>query len=222
LGGAGDAARTGSAVMRGDGAMTAANILTLGRLLAAPVFVLLLIRETRDSLWIASAIFVLATLTDAFDGYLARRTRTTTPVGRWLDPIADKILISGAYLAFLSLGVPAVKAWMVIVIVGRELLVSALRSLAKRRGVIIHSSQVAKWKTGFQMGVALAILLFMSLRARESASPEYWTRPGGETFSTALNVALLITIALTVLSGWDYLWKNRAVLRSTSSRGASL
>jgi CDP-diacylglycerol--glycerol-3-phosphate 3-phosphatidyltransferase len=193
--------------------MNLANALTMFRLIAAPVFVYLLVRETRDSLWAASILFVLAALTDAFDGYLARRKGTITHMGRWLDPIADKVLISGAYLAFLSMGVAAVKAWMVAAIIGREVLVSALRSLAGRRGVIIHSSQLAKWKTGLQMGVALAILALMCLRSTQNPAPGYWIDPGSEEARTALVVAILLTITLTILSGVDYVWKNREVFR---------
>jgi CDP-diacylglycerol--glycerol-3-phosphate 3-phosphatidyltransferase len=193
--------------------MNLANALTTFRLLAAPVFVFLLVRETRTSLWIASSVFVVATLTDAFDGYFARRKGTITHIGRMLDPIADKVLISGAYLAFLSLGVNAVQAWMVAAIIGREVLVSALRSMAGRRGVIIHSSQLAKWKTGLQMGVALAILILMCVLASSNPSPGYWTDPGSDEARTTLFAALLLTITLTILSGLDYVWKNREVFR---------
>ena len=136
-----------------------------------------------------------------------------------LDPIADKVLISGAYLAFLSLGVNAVKAWMVAAIIGREVLVSALRSMAGRRGVIIHSSQLAKWKTGLQMGVALAILILMCVRASSNPSPGYWTDPGSDEARTSLFAALLLTITLTILSGLDYVWKNREVFPASAARG---
>lgn len=197
--------------------MTIATYLTIGRLLAAPVFVMLLVRETRDSLWMASALFVLAAVTDALDGYLARKTGTISAIGRMLDPIADKILIAGAYLAFLSLGTPQVKSWMVAAIIGREVLVSVLRQLAERRGVIIHSSKLGKWKTGFQMGAALAILALMSRRAAENPSPSAWSDPAHGLQAYALDAALLATTAITLLSGLDYLWKNRAVLGSAGA-----
>ena len=193
--------------------MNVANALTMFRLIAAPVFVFLLVRETQATLWAASILFVVAALTDAFDGYLARRKGTITHMGRWLDPIADKVLISGAYLAFLSMDVAAVKAWMVVAIIGREVLVSALRSLAGRRGVIIHSSQLAKWKTGMQMSVALAILALMCWRSLSNPAPGYWIDPGSEAARTSMIVAILVTITLTILSGVDYVWKNREVFR---------
>ncbi len=197
--------------------MTIATWLTVGRLAAAPVFVLLLMRETPNALWIATGIFVLAALTDAVDGWIARRTRTISATGRWLDPIADKVLIAGAYLAFWGLGVPSVRAWMVGLIVGRELLVSWLRHLAGKRGIVIHSSQLGKWKTGFQMGVALLILMLMSRRAMFDPHPSAWTDPAQGTLRVGLDIALAVTIALTVLSGLDYLAKNRAVVGAASS-----
>jgi CDP-diacylglycerol--glycerol-3-phosphate 3-phosphatidyltransferase len=202
--------------------MTLANWLTIGRLAAAPLFVILLMRETPTSLWLATSIFVLAALTDAVDGWIARRTSTISATGRWLDPIADKILIGGAYLAFWALGVPSVRAWMVAAIVGREILVSWLRHLAGKRGVVIHSSQLGKWKTGFQMGVALLILVLMSRRAMSDPSPSVWTDPAQGPLGVVLDAALGVTIGLTVLSGLDYLGKNRAVLSASSgSRGGS-
>ncbi len=192
--------------------MTLATWLTVGRLVAAPVFVVLLVEETRSALWTASGLFVLAALTDAVDGYLARRTGTISAVGRWLDPIADKILIAGAYLAFLSLGTPQVKVWMVAAIIGRELLVSALRHRAGRRGVIIHSSKLGKWKTGFQMGVAFAILALMSWRASANPAPAFWSDPATGALAPVLDGLVLVTTAITIVSGIDYLLKNRAVL----------
>ncbi len=202
--------------------MTFATWLTIGRLAAAPVFVLLLMRETPQSLWLATGLFVLASLTDAVDGWIARRTGTISAIGRWLDPIADKILIAGAFLAFWALGVPSVRVWMVAAIVGRELLVSWLRHRAGARGVVIHSSQLGKWKTGFQMGAAFLILVLMSRRAMTNPSPSAWTDPVDGSARVALDAALIVTIVLTVLSGLDYAGKNRAVFGAASgTRGGS-
>lgn len=201
--------------------MTLATYLTIGRLIAAPVFVVLLVRESRTCLWIASALFVLASITDFVDGYIARKTKTISALGRMLDPIADKILIAGAYLAFLSLGTPQVKAWMVAAILGREVLVSALRHAAGRRGVIIHSSQLGKWKTAFQMIVAFGILTLMSRRAAEEPSASVWSDPVSGTMATVLEAALVVTTFITIVSGLDYLWKNRAVFSTSNSGGGA-
>lgn len=193
--------------------MTVATSLTLMRLALAPLFVVFLLRETAHSLWAASAVFVVAALTDTVDGYLARRTGTVTRVGRILDPLADKLLVALAYVAFLFLGVPAVKSWMVGAILGRELLVTGFRSFAGRRGVTIHSSPLAKWKTTLQMAVVFVLLLLMSVRAASDPAPAYWKHPGDPIAAGALYGALVVTTLITLLSGLDYFWKNRALLK---------
>ena len=191
--------------------MTVATQLTVARLILAPLFVYFLFRETAHSLWIASAIFVVAALTDTADGYLARKTGTVTKIGRILDPLADKLLVGFAYLSFVLLGVTGVKGWMVGSILGREFLVTGLRSFAGRRGVEIHSSPFGKWKTFFQMGVVFGLLLMMSVRAASNPSPEYWKNPGGFV-ADLFYVALIATTLITLLSGLDYVWKNRSIL----------
>jgi CDP-diacylglycerol--glycerol-3-phosphate 3-phosphatidyltransferase len=196
--------------------MTVATKLTMARLVLAPLFVHFLLRETVHSLWIASAIFVVAALTDTADGYLARKTGTVTKIGRILDPLADKLLVGFAYLSFAVLGVTGVKGWMVGSILGREFLVTGLRSFAGRRGVEIHSSPFGKWKTFLQMGVVFGLLLMMSLRAAGNPSPAYWKDPQG-FLADAFYVALIATTAVTLLSGLDYVWKNRRLLWGGSS-----
>jgi CDP-diacylglycerol--glycerol-3-phosphate 3-phosphatidyltransferase len=193
--------------------LTAATALTVLRLLLTPFFGIFLLRETRGSLWTASIIFLVAALTDTADGYLARRTGTVTKAGRILDPLADKLLVALAYVSFLFLELPSVKAWMVACILGREVLVTGLRSFAGRRGVTIHSSPFGKWKTTFQMGVVFGLLLLMSIRAATDPAPAYWKRPGDPLAGTLLYAALVVTTLVTLLSGLDYFWKNRGLLR---------
>lgn len=199
--------------------MTLATRLTIARLVMAPLFVVFLLRETVHSLWIASALFTLAALTDTADGYLARRTGTVTKLGRMLDPLADKLLVAFAYLSFLILRVPGVEVWMVVIIVARELLVTWLRSHVGRRGVVIHSSPLGKWKTTFQMVVVFGLLALMSIRATQDPSPAYWKSPGA-SFTGVVWAALVITTAITLLSGLDYVWKNRAALRRAGTDAA--
>lgn len=193
--------------------MTAATALTTLRLVLAPFFVVFLMKETVGSLWIASAIFLVAALTDTADGYLARRTGTETKAGRILDPLADKLLVGFAYLSFLFLGLPSVKAWMVGSILGRELLVTGFRSFAGRRGVTIHSSPLGKWKTTLQMTLVFVLLVLMSVRAANDPSPAYWKSPGDPLAAALLYGALVVTTIVTLLSGLDYFWKNRSVLK---------
>ena len=191
--------------------MTLANQLTIARLIMAPLFAVFLMREAVPSIWIASSLFTAACITDRIDGIIARRTNTVTELGRMLDPLADKLLIGAAFVALYMLGIPGVELWMVIVIVGREILVTWLRSHVGKRGMVIHSSGFAKWKTTFQMVIAFAFLGMMSYRAYTNPDPSYWTR-FGEGTTEILKWGMLVTTIVTFLSGADYLWKSRQAL----------
>ncbi|GJM45443.1 MAG: CDP-diacylglycerol--glycerol-3-phosphate 3-phosphatidyltransferase [Gemmatimonadota bacterium] len=201
--------------------MTLATRLTVGRLVMAPLFMVFILRETVHSLWIASILYTLAAVTDGVDGYLARKTGTVTPLGRMLDPLADKLLVGFAYLSFLFLRVPGVELWMVAIILARELLVTWLRSYAGRRGMIIHSSQLAKWKTTFQMVFVFGLLILLCYRASwVDPAPEYWLRLEAP-FTGFVYGALVVTTLITLASGLDYLWKNRAAFQRPADSGAA-
>ena len=189
--------------------MTVANLLTLLRLVLAPLFVVFMMRETVLGVWSASAVFTLAALTDTVDGWLARRTGTITRFGRALDPVADKLLVACALLTFLELRVPGVAVWMVGVILAREVLVTALRSFASRRGTGLPVSRLGKWKTTFQMTFVFGWLAVMSLRAARDPAPATWRHPG-DPLETVLRLAFLLTTLITLASGLDYAWKTRA------------
>jgi len=194
--------------------MTLANQLTMGRLVIAPLFALFLMRGSVPAIWIAGGLFTAAAITDRIDGWLARRTNTETDLGRMLDPLADKLLVAAAFVGMLLLDIPGIALWMVAVILGRELLVTWLRSHVGKRGVVIHSSPFGKWKTTLQMVVIFAFLGLMSFRAFLDPSPSYWMR-FGDPAETVLEVAMIITTIVTLLSGLDYVWKNRgAILRA--------
>jgi CDP-diacylglycerol--glycerol-3-phosphate 3-phosphatidyltransferase len=191
--------------------MTVANRLTIARFALTPLFVALLLQGTARALWGATAVFAVAALTDGADGYLARRTGTVTRVGRALDPLADKILIGSALVTFvfLRIATAVVEEWMVGAILAREIGVTGLRSFAARRGLVFPSSRLAKWKTTFQMGFVLALLAVMSIRATVDPDPVFWRDPG-DVLRGPLEIALLATTILTLLSGLDYVWQARA------------
>ncbi len=189
--------------------MTVANALTLVRLALAPVFVLLIRQDTVLGMRSAAAVFTLAALTDTVDGWLARRTGTITRFGRAVDPLADKLLVALALVSFVVMGVPGVAPWMVAAVVGREVLVTALRSFAARRGVPVPVSVLGKWKTTFQMTFVFLWLGVMTLRAREGVPPPAWRRPG-DPWEMLLAVAFAVTVGITIASGLDYLWRTRA------------
>jgi CDP-diacylglycerol--glycerol-3-phosphate 3-phosphatidyltransferase len=181
------------------------------RLFLAPLFAYFLAQQSPQSLLLATGAFVLAAITDKADGYLARRTKTETELGRMLDPIADKLLVGLAYVGFWWIDVTSVKAWVVAAILGRELLVTGFRSYAGRRGVVIHSSEFGKWKTTLQMVVALGLLFMIAWRARVDPAPAYWREPTSELARGLLEAAVVITAIVTILSGLDYVWKNRSL-----------
>src|SRR5499426_1899579 len=129
--------------------------LTLTRIVAVPLLIVFLISSSRVHAVIAAAIFILAAITDWADGMLARRRNQVTTLGTLLDPIADKLLVAAALVSLLA--IDKIDAWIVVVIVGRELAVTGLRAVAASVGVIVPASRLAKWKTVSQY-VASAIL----------------------------------------------------------------
>jgi CDP-diacylglycerol--glycerol-3-phosphate 3-phosphatidyltransferase len=163
------------------------NNLCLIRILAVPVVVWLLGRqEAASNVW-AAVVFGAAAATDMLDGYLARRNRQVTQVGKLLDPLADKLLVAGGLIMLIPSG--AVPAWAVFLIVARELAVTGLRGAAACKGCVIQASVAAKYKTTFQIFAALLLML---------AGPE-WSR-----LHLAGLAVLWVALALTLWSGLDY------------------
>ena len=147
--------------------MNLPNILTLSRIFLVPLLVAVLLRSDAVELdaglvvltreMIALSIFLAAALTDLLDGYIARRRRQVTPVGKLLDPIADKLLVSAALISLVELG--RVEAWMVVLIVSREFAVSALRNVALDQGITIAASDFGKVKMVAQVAAVSLLLL---------------------------------------------------------------
>lgn len=136
------------------------NLLTISRIVLVPILVAVLLTELDEKELIALGLFLLASLTDFLDGFLARRRREITKLGKLLDPAADKILTSAALISLVGLGLAP--AWMVVIIVAREFAVSALRSLAAAQNVVIAASWSGKVKTATQI-VAISLLIINDL-----------------------------------------------------------
>ncbi|HEY0590617.1 MAG TPA: CDP-diacylglycerol--glycerol-3-phosphate 3-phosphatidyltransferase [Thermoanaerobaculia bacterium] len=132
------------------------NALTVFRIFLVPFLVVVLLTKFEGREYVGLAIFWLASLTDYFDGFLARRQKKVTKLGMLLDPIADKLLRSAAFISLVELGLAP--AWMIVVIIGREFAVSGLRSIAAQQGVTIAASPLGKWKMISQV-VAISILI---------------------------------------------------------------
>ena len=138
--------------------MNLPNALTVGRIFLVPVVVaVLLTKEIRSWAFLGASLFLAAALTDLLDGYLARRRKQVTTLGRLLDPIADKLLISAALISLVQLGIAP--AWMVVIIIGREFAVSGLRSIAAHEGFSIAVSTLGKGKMVTQVAAVVGLIL---------------------------------------------------------------
>src|SRR5438067_11677717 len=132
-----------------DELLNAPNLITLARIALIPVFLYLLYYENRRNSFLAALIYALCALTDWFDGWLARVTDRVTTLGKFLDPLADKVIVLSALVMLVRLG--RVPVWVVVVIFGREFLISGLRTIAVSEGLVISASQGGKWKTSLQL-----------------------------------------------------------------------
>jgi len=173
--------------MTGNSRLNIPNVLTLLRIVAIPVVVLLLLSDasgeiSRRASFAAFTIFVTAAVTDLFDGYIARRYGMITDVGKLLDPLADKLLVCAAMIMLIPLG--RVPAWMAVIVVAREIGVTALRGIASTEGVVIAASRLGKWKTLLlNIGVAMLILHYpvFGLPVHKMG---FWVLAAGLVFTT--------------------------------------
>ena len=172
--------------------MNTPNKLTIARVIMIPFFVAFLMYDIAGSAgkWIALAIFIIASLTDTLDGYLARRDNLVTNFGKFMDPLADKLLVCSALICFTSLG--TLPAWITIVIIAREFIISGFRLIAADNGIVIAASYWGKFKTVSQM------IMIMDIQ--------------NTVFQTLITVFIVIAVALTVISLIDYILKNKQVL----------
>ncbi len=180
------------------------NRLTIARIIMAPVVMILLQIGKPEARWAALIIFVLAALTDMVDGYLARKYGWISNLGKFLDPLADKLLVCLAWIGLADLGF--IPLWTVAVIVARELLVSSLRAIAAYAGVLILPSKTGKWKAAVQM-FTVSYYMFLTVLQLNSI-PEYLSVIG--------EISIWIALLLTVISGFHYFWRNRSVLQRLS------
>lgn len=173
--------------------MNLPNKITLGRIFLVPFIIVFLVVGEKVPNYTAGAIFLAAVLTDWLDGQIARNTRQVTTLGKLLDPIADKLLISTALIALVQVG--RAPAWMVVLIVGRELAITGLRTIAASQSVIIHASDFGKYK----MLTEVAAVSFLILD---------WPPEWGFIAIPSLGVLCLWgAIALSIVSGIDYFLK---------------
>lgn len=170
------------------GLLNLPNAISLVRLAAAPVLIVILMRADRTSSVIAAALFIAVSLTDLLDGYAARKLNVVTTTGKFLDPLADKLLVSTAFIMLIPLG--RVPAWAVALIIGREIAVTGLRAIAVDSGVVIDASMLGKYKTVLQMVCLVPLIIHY--------------RFFGLDFHTIGIILFAAALIATLWSGFDY------------------
>ena len=177
--------------------MNLPNKLTVVRMAIVPFFVAtLLMSGSNESLkWVALILFVIASLTDFADGYIARKYNLVTNFGKFMDPLADKILTISGMICLIELG--RIPSWIVIIIVAREFAISGFRLIAADNGIVIAASYWGKFKTTFQM--IMIILMILNIPQLQLLT----------------NIIMWVALALTIISLCDYIMKNKQVISQT-------
>lgn len=213
--------------------MNLPNGITVARIIAAPVIFALILGEGFAALILAFALFVTAAVSDIWDGYLARRRGQITDFGKLLDPIADKLLVVSTFIPFYIASHPRPTApgpapvplwgtlplWVLIVVLGRELLITLFRVFAKRKGVVIAAGREGKGKALFQNLFIGGEILWLAFRARalergwDSPFWSFWKAFHGSFVAITLAIAVLLTAYSLVV----YLWKYRSLVAGPAS-----
>lgn len=179
--------------------MNLPNKLTTLRVIMIPFFVFFLLwhnGENRAFRMIALALFIIASLTDLLDGKIARKYNLVTNFGKFMDPLADKLLVCSALICLIEL--KALPAWMVVIIISREFIISGFRLIASDNGVVIAASYWGKFKTTFQMISVVLLILNVQM------------------LSLVTNICVWISLILTIVSLVDYIYKNHKILTEGS------
>ena len=176
--------------------MNTPNKLTVARMIMVPFLVVFLLTGWggEANRYISLILFVAASITDWFDGYLARKNHLVTNFGKFMDPLADKLLVCSAMICMIELG--RLPAWFVIIIIGREFIISGFRLVAAENGIVIAANYWGKFKTVSQMIMIILLILHFDL----------------SVFVILEQIFIWLSLALTVISLMTYIWQNRSVL----------
>ncbi|MBU1007358.1 MAG: CDP-diacylglycerol--glycerol-3-phosphate 3-phosphatidyltransferase [Candidatus Omnitrophica bacterium] len=183
--------------------MNLANKLTVSRIVLAGIFILFLFVRGLSAKFAALAVFTLACVTDYFDGFIARKTGSITDFGKLMDPIADKILILGGFLAFVEMKI--IPAWMVMVIISRELVITGIRILALSKKKVLAAEVAGKHKTVSQIVAMLSILVFLIIKELS------FTFRYIDYYRSGVYILMFITVVMTLTSGISYMVRNKDI-----------
>ena len=201
------------------GKMNLPNKLTIVRVILIIPFILLLLGSHEGWGWfkaifgedhvvpefLALAAFVIASLTDMLDGKIARKYNLVTNFGKFMDPLADKLLVCAALIVLVEMG--RIPSWIVVVIISREFIISGFRLIASDKGVVIAASYWGKFKTTFQM-IMIGMMIVEDV-------PVFADFGGGKVFGILTTIIMVIALGLTIISLVDYVWKNKDVMKDT-------
>ena len=195
--------------------MNLPNAITLSRLVLTAAFIVFVAWESTWGHLTALILFIVAAASDFLDGWLARKMNLVTPLGKLLDPLADKILVCAAFVFLTAEGLCPV--WVTALIIGREFLVTGLRQIAVEAGQVLAADNLGKWKTTFQLTYLISGLIWLTLQTMEQVPGylsffEKLTKPWGDG-AWLMPISLWIAVALTVISGWNYVWSSRYLLK---------
>ena len=187
--------------------MNIANKLTISRIFLTFIFMIFLFSNGFAFKVAAFITFIIASWTDFLDGFLAKRRNEISDFGKFMDPIADKVLTIAAFLAFVEM--KFVPAWIVVIIVFREFIITGLRLIALARGEVIEAATAGKHKTVSQMLSIYVILIFIVLKEGGAKVFGFWNSTIEYRFTQAIFYLMVITAILTLISGISYLSKNK-------------
>ncbi len=177
--------------------MNLANKLTVLRIILVPIFLIFISLNSAMGTLIATVIFIIASITDKLDGYIARSRNQITNFGKFMDPLADKLLVTSALIALVERGV--IFGWVAMIIIAREFAVSGLRTLAASEGLVIAASNWGKAKTVVQIVAIISGLIYLSY-------PLQW-------INIFTLVSMVVSVIITIISGVDYFVKNKNAIR---------
>jgi len=189
--------------------MNLPNKITILRIMLSFIFMFFIFCHSLIFKILALVVFSIAAISDYYDGFLAKKKNLVTDFGKIMDPIADKILALSAFLAFVQMQL--VEAWMVVVIILREFLITSLRLYVLNQGKVLAANRSGKHKTISQMVTIFLILIFIILKAALSQF-NLWKNPMEVIYLRAIYLLMLITVSLTLISGLSYLWENRKLI----------
>lgn len=179
--------------------MNLANKLTLVRIILVPVFMFVLLTKIRYGEFIAAGIFILAAITDGLDGYIARKHNQVTRLGKLMDPLADKLLVTAALVALVEMRLLA--SWVAFIIIGREFLVTGIRAIAAAEGIVISASKLGKYKTVTQIIAIVATMIN--------------NYPFALVDFPFQSIAMVVAVFFTIVSGVDYFMKASPLIKTS-------